>query len=1779
MENLTMRHHRILGLVVLVYGVSWLVGCSKQGPGVVIQVPATTPVNALQLVGNANAAPTVNGAPNVVPGALPELFASIEQESKTDGLMRQALERVSERRYADALELLKIAQSIEDTEPVRQEIERVTALLTQRDVADKTVAEIRTVLKEGNAEEAAKLAAGALQEFGGGDDGIRLAQLKQQADALRNVGNLDDRDTRRARFAREADDALKEQNLRAAALALEQAVEAGGDAALRQQLDDVRGRLVRYDDLRRQAGEWRRDPGHIEDAIEALQEAQKAWDTLQVRQDLIDYNLALQKRRERISVAEFEVRGEVGLPFAGQTIAEELLPAFKTRNFDVVERGQLARVIDELKLQASDLADNDEGRREVGRLGRVRYLVLGSVTPLSGMTIRARLVDLRTGLIVQTGKVSGLTPEEAVRKLPLLAEMLTMPDEQRIALENKLAQEALVEVKAVQQAAALPPPPPPPPPAGEQVPPPPPPIQFNALPPGLGGLQVNAFNQFPVFVVGQPLPPPQPVPVVVIEPVRQRFVHVSLELGDNLFRRGRFREAHRHFEFALNLAPGEIDIRLRLDRCRPLLPPPPPVVIAPVVPVFPVLPPPIYVKPRVAVFNFAMFTDPRLLPAGFTDWVSAYYAQQFAPWYDVIDRGELFWHMGRLGLTVNDVLTNYQARRWLAQALDVRFFIFGTIQQTASFDVSSHIVDAETGQRTGTAKMHVQDHNEMKLRMAELVQQLRGDPNQSATLVQNAQTNERQLNDLRRLLREGKAGEAVQLGRTGLKTRPNDVALRTLVLQAEKQAQQKAAADQAQQNMAKRQAELLAAKKKQDALALAAELARLKAEEVTRNRTDAGKLAEETKRDKAQTQLLAQADIALKKKDFNQAISLLQSAVALKPTDENRRQLAQAKALQEGAEKLRLAEDKKLRDAEKKKLEEAELAKVRAQLEEQKKAELAAEAKRRKEQEARDEAAQAKLLENAQDMMKQEKFDSAIQMLSAAKQLKASPEIEKLLKEARDQQARAVAAQKGAAEKAKLDAQLAEEKANREKAELESKKKQEQFNQLVKEGQKALQDKQFDDAAARFQEAGKLFKTDVVLNGQRAAQQGLAQEKARVEADKKKKEEEAQRGARLKQLLDVAKDALIRKDYDAAIKTLQQAKKLEPTNVEVLAALDKAEDARDDNAAELARAKAEQGKAALIKKLLGDGQAKLKAKNFPAAESAAREVLKLKPGDSEALALLKEVDQARGTVDNAKLEKEKLAKVQKLVDDGEAKLKAKDFAAALASVNEALKLKPGDAEATALLKSIEKARDAAALDVKTKDDDKKKAAEHQKLVLEARQLLAAKKFDDAVKTLQKAQALMPADQTTLALLKDAEKARKDQLDLAGKDAEVDKLVKQGRTALAGKDFVAAGKAFDAAAKLSPKDPDVLRALQDLQKAQDAAKADLEAAKKREAQHDALLAKAKQALTLKRPDDALALIAEADKLIPGDKDAATLRLQAEKAKSDLVGDKKKQEQQDALLAKARQAMTLKRFDDALALLAEADKLVPGDKEAATLRLQIEKAKADHAGDDKKKQAQQDALLAKARQALTLKRFDDALALLAEADKLVPGDKESAMLRLQAEKLRKEADDAAGKAKLDEQKRQAEFKQLMADGQKDLAAKRFDEAVKTFRDALKVIPNEPTAMRALAEAQKALEASKIPPKANPQAEAAKLLQSAAAFEQQQNWDAAAKTYREVLKLAPNDPKATAGLRNAQFQDHLAEGNKLLNGKKFPAAAKEFEAALQLMPNNPQAAEGLKKAKAGK
>jgi cytochrome c556 len=123
---------------------------------------------------------------------------------------------------------------------------RRKAAVTKR--VTKDAADIQEILNDGKPDDAAKLAADALQQFANTDAAAKLTKLAQQANAVAAAAG-GDRKERFARFKSEYEAAAKDKNLRAAALALEQALQNGEDDDLKRKLDDVRSTLAKFDEL------------------------------------------------------------------------------------------------------------------------------------------------------------------------------------------------------------------------------------------------------------------------------------------------------------------------------------------------------------------------------------------------------------------------------------------------------------------------------------------------------------------------------------------------------------------------------------------------------------------------------------------------------------------------------------------------------------------------------------------------------------------------------------------------------------------------------------------------------------------------------------------------------------------------------------------------------------------------------------------------------------------------------------------------------------------------------------------------------------------------------------------------------------------------------------------------------------------------------------------------------------------------------------------------------------------------------------------------------------------------------------------------------------------------------------------------------------------------------------------------------------------------------------------------------------------------------------------
>jgi tetratricopeptide (TPR) repeat protein len=197
----------------------------------------------------------------------------------------------------------------------------------------------------------------------------------------------------------------------------------------------------------------------------------------------------------------------------------------------------------------------------------------------------------------------------------------------------------------------------------------------------------------------------------------------------------------------------------------------------------------------------------------------------------------------------------------------------------------------------------------------------------------------------------------------------------------------------------------------------------------------------------------------------------------------------------------------------------------------------------------------------------------------------------------------------------------------------------------------------------------------------------------------------------------------------------------------------------------------------------------------------------------------------------------------------------------------------------------------------------------------------------------------------------------------------------------------------------------------------------------------------------------------------------------------------------------------------------------------------------------------------------------------------------------------AADTQAQKKADDQMRIADFNRLFAQGQAAMAARRYDEAVKAFTDADYVLPGNAAAAGLLAQARKARDDAQVardqavmqtaeerqraadfkrlanegpPPVVTVPPAYTQKMQQAVAFEKQQRFGDAVKSYQDALVLVPRDAKATEGMRKADFAQHYAEGQRLMTLRRYLDAGHEFEIALQRDPGNQFATAALEKAR---
>ena len=108
----------------------------------------------------------------------------------------------------------------------------------------------------------------------------------------------------------------------------------------------------------------------------------------------------------RPRLAVLPVATAAGVPSgAGPTLAGLLVAGIDTRRYALVERARAAQLLEETRLQDTELVDPATRAAELGRLVGLRYLVLGEVSDLGPLRWTARVIDCETGAIGARGSV------------------------------------------------------------------------------------------------------------------------------------------------------------------------------------------------------------------------------------------------------------------------------------------------------------------------------------------------------------------------------------------------------------------------------------------------------------------------------------------------------------------------------------------------------------------------------------------------------------------------------------------------------------------------------------------------------------------------------------------------------------------------------------------------------------------------------------------------------------------------------------------------------------------------------------------------------------------------------------------------------------------------------------------------------------------------------------------------------------------------------------------------------------------------------------------------------------------------------------------------------------------------------------------------------------------------------------------------------------------------------------------------------------------------------
>jgi hypothetical protein len=128
-------------------------------------------------------------------------------------------------------------------------------------------------------------------------------------------------------------------------------------------------------------------------------------------------------KKPTLAVVDFEVIGDVGIPDGGKAVAELLLPYFAAK-YELIERRQLARLLEENDLALTDFVGAKSLSTKALRVRPIEFLITGSVVRMGDLVVTARIIAWEQGRVLNPVSVTASDARELRERLADLAGFL-----------------------------------------------------------------------------------------------------------------------------------------------------------------------------------------------------------------------------------------------------------------------------------------------------------------------------------------------------------------------------------------------------------------------------------------------------------------------------------------------------------------------------------------------------------------------------------------------------------------------------------------------------------------------------------------------------------------------------------------------------------------------------------------------------------------------------------------------------------------------------------------------------------------------------------------------------------------------------------------------------------------------------------------------------------------------------------------------------------------------------------------------------------------------------------------------------------------------------------------------------------------------------------------------------------------------------------------------------------------------------------------------------------